>query len=103
MTQIELEQKASTFSNECFGELTVARVDAGKKPLPPEFANDVYVIGVKCYMAGYEAALEEMEEEKDDNVTIPRKLANTLLGILESEYEGTEMFQDEINELKGLL
>jgi hypothetical protein len=40
---------------------------------------------------------------KEDSVTIPRKLANTLLGILESEYEGTEMFQDEINELKGLL
>lgn len=40
---------------------------------------------------------------KKSTVTIPRKLANTLLGILESEYEGTEMFQDEINELKGLL
>lgn len=50
--------------------------------------------------------LEEIinqQSKKDDTVTIPRKLAKTLLGILESEYEGTEMFQDEINELKGLL
>ena len=37
------------------------------------------------------------------HITIPRKLANTLLGILESEYEGTNMFQDEIKELKELL
>ena len=36
-------------------------------------------------------------------VPIPLRLAKTILGILESEYEGTEMFQDEINELKGLL
>lgn len=65
MTQIELEQKASTFAHECFGEVTGARFDTGKRLLPLEFANDFYVIGVKCYMAGYEAALEEM---KDDNV-----------------------------------
>ena len=41
--------------------------------------------------------------KESDNITIPRKLANTLLGILESEYEWTEMFQDEIKELKELL
>lgn len=65
MTQIELEQKASTFAHECFGEVTKVRFDTGKRLLPLEFANDFYVIGVKCYMAGYEAASEEM---KDGNI-----------------------------------
>ena len=51
---------------------------------------------------GYSQAVLKIVEDMSQ-VTIPRKLANTLLGILESEYEGTEMFQDEINELKGLL
>ena len=50
-----------------------------------------------------ELVLVPMEKEESGDTTIPRKLANTILGILESEYEGTEMFQDEIKELKGLL
>lgn len=56
---------------------------------------------VLCKGEDSQAVLKIVEDISQ--VTIPRKLANTLLGILESEYEGTEMFQDEINELKGLL
>lgn len=56
---------------------------------------------VLCKGEDSQAVLKIVEDMS--HVTIPRKLAKTILGILESEYEGTEMFQDEINELKGLL
>ena len=59
MDNEDLEKKASEFAHECFGEVTGARFDTGKRLLPLEFANDFYVMGVKCYMAGYKAALEE--------------------------------------------
>ena len=56
---------------------------------------------VLCKSEDSQAVLKIVEDIS--YVQIPRKLAKTILGILESEYEGTEMFQDEINELKGLL
>lgn len=84
--------KACEFAQLCQQQITTNRKSQKAKALTHDQLQSAWLNHYDGFSAGYRAALGEFTP-----------LLKQLLGILESEYEGTEMFQDEINELKGLL
>ena len=65
MTDEDLERKAIEFVHESFGKTTVNMIEVNQELLPSKFMGVFYSAGVECYTAGYKAALEEKEDERD--------------------------------------
>ena len=92
MTKDDVHLRACDYAQKCQEQITLNRMNLNEKPFTHDQLQGIWLNHYDGFAAGYRAALGEFTP-----------LLKQLLGILESEYEGTEMFQDEIKELKGLL